>query len=364
MSGTVEPAVSNTTNPGRILDLSWGIARTGTLTAALDLDVFSHIVAGSRTPASVASACGSDPVATATLLTCLASLGLLTVSDCDGHTSYWLAPDAEAFLVRGRPGYLGDLRHMHHAINFRLWPGLAETVTVGAPAEDLFGDDGSEVWTKVTPYLDQLANANATWLTGMLASKLPPGARVLDVGCGSGAYSRLLAGTFRDVRVTAVDRQEVADVAGRLAADAGLAAQIEVRGGDLRQVDWGRPYDLVLLSNVLHGYGETDCVELLLRARAALAPGGRIAVFEIVPDPERPLDNPVAAFFSLQMLMTSGGRAYTLEEYRDQMALAGLRSPMVTRCPAGPNTLLESTAGEVEVSGSAPAIACGAEAAS
>jgi C-methyltransferase len=328
--------------PARILDLSWGIARTGTLTAALDLDVFTHVEAGARTADDVAACCGADPAASATLLSCLASLGLLEAGATKPPT-YTLAPDAQAFLVRGSPTYLGDLRHMHHAINFRLWPHLAETVEAGAAREDLFGDDGSDVWTTVTPYLDQLAEANAAWLTRHLAATLPADARVLDVGCGSGAYSRLLARSSPGVRVTAIDRADVAATARRHAADAGLDGQIDIVGGDLRTVDWGGPYDLVLFSNLLHGYDQDACVELLEQARRVVARAGRIAIFEIVPDAQRPLDNPVAAFFSLQMLMTSGGTAYTLDDYSGQLGAAGMTAPTVARCPAGPNTLLTAT---------------------
>jgi SAM-dependent methyltransferase len=338
MAQTLDRASPPAAGPGRILDLSWGIARTGALTAALDLDVFSHLAAGARTADAVAARAGADPDATATLLTCLASIGLVEAGE-GPSPGYALAADAEAFLVRDSPSYLGDLRHMHHELNFRIWPGLARAVREGGPAQDLFGDDGSDVWTRVTPYLDQLAEASAAWLTKMLAGSLPADARILDIGCGSGAYSRLLARTSADVRVTAIDRPDVLERALRLAAGAGLDDQIEGRPGDLREVDWGAGYDLVLLSNLLHGYDEPDAVELLTRSARALAPGGRVAVLEFVIDPERPLDNAVAAFFSLQMLMTSGGRAYTLDEYGDQLRRAGLGAPTVTRSP-GPSTLL------------------------
>lgn len=342
MSQLPDHPTATAVTPGRILDLSWGIARTGTLTAALDLDVFSHVAEGARTAQEVADRCGADPSASATLLACLASLGLLETAAAN-PPGYTLAPDAAVFLVKGSPRYLGDLRHMHHAINFRLWPRLADTVKAGAATEDLFANDGSEIWTRVTPYLDQLADANAAWLTGHLAATLPAGARVLDVGCGSGAYSRLLARTSPAVHVTALDREEVIDRALGLAAHAGLDGQIDGRGGDLRSANWGTDHDLILFSNLLHGYDEAASIELLDRARRCLRPGGRIVIFEIVPDPERPLAKPEAAFFSLQMLMTSSGTAYSVDDYRRQLRAAGLTAPTVTPCPAGPNTLLTAT---------------------
>lgn len=332
-------------NPGRILDLSWGIARTGTLTAALDLDVFTQVADGARSARDIAVGSGTDRAATGTLLTALAALGLLEPDGVhDDEPTYRLAADAATFLVRGRPAYIGDLRHMHHVLNFRLWPELAAAVSAGGPTADLFARDGSAVWTQVTPYLDQVAEVAARWLSATLAPGLRDGARVLDVGCGSGAYSRLLARSGLGVQVTGLDRPEVIALADRLAADAGLAGRICHRAGDLREVDWAGPggsgYDLVLLSNLLHGYDEPGCVELLQRAASVLRPGGQVAVFEVVPDPVRALDNPVAAFFSLQMLMTSGGRAYSQSEYGRLFRRAGLTQASVTRCPVGPHTLL------------------------
>jgi len=340
MTATLDKAAPGTVNPGRILDISWGIARTGTLTAALDLDVFTHVASGACTARDVAARCGSDVAATAILLGALASLDLLQTAEDGADVSYSLSPDAEAYLVRDSSGYLGDLRHAHHLLSFPLWPRLAETVTSGTPAHDRFADGDSEVWPKVTPYLDQLAELNAGWLAANLAGPLPATARVLDLGCGSGAYSRLLARASAGVQVTAIDSAEVVEMAIRRASEAGLDGQIEGRAGDMRTVAWGESFDLILLSNVLHGFGETDAVALLRRAASALAPGGRIAIFEVVVDPERPLDNPVAAFFSLQMLMMHGGRAHALEDYCAQLKDAGFEPPVVTRSPAGPNTLL------------------------
>lgn len=330
-------------NPARIMDLSWGIARTGTLTAALDLGVFDHLADGPRDAVSVARQADADLAAMERLLTALAALGLLEIDASNPGPTYRLAPDAAAYLVTGRRTYIGDLRHMHHVLNYRLWPDLAATIQRGRPTVDLFGEDGSSVWTEVTPYLDQLADIAATWLCQALAPGLGTQGRVLDVGCGSGAYSRLLARTSQDVRVTAIDREDVVALAARRADDAGLAGRVELVAGDLRDVSWtsgNREYDLVLFANLLHGYDEPECIDLLRRARSVLAPGGRVAVFELVPEQEDPMANPVSAFFSLQMLMTSGGRAYTAAEYERLFLSAGLRATGRVRCPVGPQTLL------------------------
>lgn len=326
-------------DPARILDLSWGIARTGTLVAALELDLFTLVASGTRTVPALAAATGADTRAIGLLASALNGLGLL-VRERDG--GYRLPGDSAAFLVKGSPTYLGDLRHMHRVINFPLWPRLTEAVLGGRPFDDLFGEDGSAVWEQVTPYLDQLGGAAAPWLARALremAPGLPADPSVLDAGCGSGGYTRALA-QLLPARVAGLDRPDVARLAREKTEAAGLADRVSFRGGELRELDWGGPYDLVLLSNLLHGYPEEEALALLRRTRKALRPGGAVAVFEFVPSIERPMDNPVAGFFSLQMLLTSEGSGYTRDEYLGWLREAGFTGTAVRRCPAGPQTLI------------------------
>jgi SAM-dependent methyltransferase len=327
--------------PGRILDLSWGIARTGTLVAALDLDLFTRVADGYRTAPVLARVTGAAEPGVDALLTALAGLGLLTRAE-DGTVE--LAEDAAAHLVRGLPGYLGDLRHMHHTLNFRLWPRLAEAIQAGRPLDEIFADDGSAVWERVTPYLDALSEAAERWLAGALADRLGDAPRVLDVGCGSGGYGRAVARRFPGARVLGLDREDVARLAASRANEAGLGDELTYRGGDVRDLDWGTGHEAVLLCNLLHGYPEDVCRAVLGRARQALAPGGCVAIFEIVPDVEQPMANPVAAFFTLQMLMTSRGRAHSVSDYGRWLGEAGFTGLRAERCPAGPHTLLSAIA--------------------
>ncbi|NNG38495.1 class I SAM-dependent methyltransferase [Flexivirga sp. ID2601S] len=340
---TTAPTLQQAVTPARIMGISWGIAHTGTLIAALDLGIFTCIAQGYRRAREIATETGCSEEGIARLLDAVGALGLVEPQDDAGETSYALAPDAAAFLVEGRTGYIGDLRHMHHELNFTVWPTLADTVRAGSPTTDYFGSDGSSLWTQVTPYLDQLAAAAQQWLAPTLARRLPPDSSVLDLGCGSGGYSRLIAQSRTDASVIGVDRSEVIDAFSRKAADAGLSGQVCGVAGDLREVIRAEPddsHDLVMLCNLLHGYDLTECQALMQQVARVLKPSGRVAIFEIVPDPLAPMSNPVATFFGLQMLMTSGGHAYDAATYRALCESVGLRYYEEARCPSGPQTLI------------------------
>jgi len=108
--------------------------------------------------------------------------------------------------------------------------------------------------------------APSAWVARWLAA-LPPGARVLDLACGSGRHALLAASLGH--RVLAVDRD--ADALAELAARAG-AESVATQRVDLEQGAWTLPpaaFDAVIVANYL------------FRPRFALvcgllAPGGRL----------------------------------------------------------------------------------------
>src|SRR5204862_6506642 len=94
---------------------------------------------------------------------------------------------------------------------------------------------------------------------------------------------------------------------------------------------------VILVPNFLHHFNPPDCVRFLKKAHAALRLGGKIAIIEFVPNPDR-VTPPAAASFSLIMLATTPeGDAYTLAEYADMLAQSGFKSPKLHPLPASVN---------------------------
>ncbi len=107
-----------------------------------------------------------------------------------------------------------------------------------------------------------------------------PGSAILDVGCGTGALTLLLAAGVPDGTVAAVDPSADAVAMTRsAAAAAGMAERVTVSEGGLEDLPFsdGR-FDMVWCSRVVHG--RPDQVAAVRELRRVLKPGGRLVLRE------------------------------------------------------------------------------------
>lgn len=113
--------------------------------------------------------------------------------------------------------------------------------------------------------------------------KAAPGFRVLDVGCGVGRWSRLLAS--RGACVTGVDLSPtmIAE-AERRAAASGLANRCRFIVQDSADLEIAGPFDLILCVTMLQHMLDGGALRCALRRMAHhLAPQGRLVVLEAAP---------------------------------------------------------------------------------
>lgn len=148
------------------------------------------------------------------------------------------------------------------------------------------------------------------------------GLRVLDVGCGVGRWSCLLAA--RGARVTGVDLSpQMISVARRSAAARGVSCRFLV--GDVTALELGAEFDLVLGVTVLqHLVSDAELDRALARLVRRLAPGGRLVLLEAAPERER------------RSCDTTHFRARTAARYRSAFRDAGLEVEAVAGVDPAP----------------------------
>jgi 2-polyprenyl-3-methyl-5-hydroxy-6-metoxy-1,4-benzoquinol methylase len=309
------------------LDEVWsdltGYQRTAALKAAIELDVFTAIGAGRETAAALAARCGAAERGMRILCDHLLGRGFL-VRDGD---RYALSATGAAFLDRGSPGCIAS------AISFVTAPTivagfdhLTEAVRRGGtavPVEQAVLAPDHEVWIEFARAMAPIARLTAMLVASVLATEGGPSRRVLDVAAGHGQFGIAVASQDLEAELVALDWPNVLAVAQENAAGAGLGARFRTLPGSAFEVEWGTGYDLVLLPNFLHHFDAAGGAEVLSRARAALAPGGRVAIVEFVPADDR-RSPAVALSFGVTMLAgTPAGDVYTFAELRELLAKAG-----------------------------------------
>jgi SAM-dependent methyltransferase len=123
-------------------------------------------------------------------------------------------------------------------------------------------------------------------------AQVEAGDRVLDAGTGIGGTARLIAAE-RGARVTAVDlTAEYCDIATWLNDAVGLGDRIKVLEADVTDLPFDdASFDVVVSQHVQMNVA--DKVRLYAEARRVLAPGGRLALWDVTAGPGGLLHFPV-----------------------------------------------------------------------
>jgi 2-polyprenyl-3-methyl-5-hydroxy-6-metoxy-1,4-benzoquinol methylase len=289
--------------------------RTGALKAGVELDVFTAIGAGDATVSPLARRCGAAERGIRALCDALVALGFLAK---DGDR-WALTPDSAAFLDRRSPAYIGSaLQFLASPLLFSAFADVAAAVRKGG---SVLGGAGSmepehPMWVEFARGMGPLAAIQAELVANLVDADAGRPWKVLDVAAGHGLFGITIARRNPRADVVALDWRSVLAVADENARAAGVADRVRMLPGSAFDIDWGRGYDLVLLTNFLHHFDRETCTGILRKTHAALAPGGRAVALEFVPNEDR-VSPPEAATFALTMLVTTtSGDAYTYAEYQ------------------------------------------------
>jgi 2-polyprenyl-3-methyl-5-hydroxy-6-metoxy-1,4-benzoquinol methylase len=199
------------------------------------------------------------------------------------------------------------------------------------------------VWVEFARTMVPMVAPAITPLAEAVVAHRPGPIRVLDIAAGHGMFGIGIARLNPAARIVALDWAAVLEVAKENARAAGVLERMEFLPGSAFEVEFGGPYDAVLLTNFLHHFDEETCVNLLRKIRSALAPGGVTATLEFVPNDDR-VTPVMAAQFSMMMLGTTAkGDAYTLRDLERMHVAAGFSGIAPGAISVGPQTVVIGT---------------------
>lgn len=299
----------------RLRDLS---ELTATVAAAYQVGVFAALAEGPATAESLARELGLRERGLRILLPVLEELELLRSSDGRYQlTPETLAqlgdPDSEAFMGGGLPHWLGILRGFAR---------LPEVLVEGGPVEEAEEQDETpeEERAHLARFMAAMAAAPAERIERIVdvcLDRAPDADTVLDLGGGPGHMARAFA--RRGCRVTLFDQPRTVEFVAEEYDLEGVEG-LRLAGGDFLTDPLPHgPFDIVLMSNILHIYSPTENRRVLEKVAGVTAPGGVTAVADFF----RGRSSRAARFALIMLLKTEGGNTYSEEEIAGWLQQAG-----------------------------------------
>jgi hypothetical protein len=303
----------------------WGLHISRAIYLAAELGLADLLAEGPLTAAELARTTQADEPALYRVLRLLAALGVLTEPE---PRSFGLTIVGER-LRSDVPACMRHWAMLADTVGFRGYEPMVAAARTGRTGTELaYGMTTMERVRgdarRAVRFDAAMSERTAAFAPGVAAAYDFSGMRVIaDIGGGQGTLLAAILRRHHHLRGILFDVADVADRAGPVLREAGVAGRCEIIAGDFfAGVPEGA--DGYLLANVLHDWDDRRAVQILQACRRAMGTGGRVLIAErLIPDDPR---EAVPVLLSdLNMLLLSGGQERTNAEYGTLLAAAGLR---------------------------------------
>ncbi len=312
-----------------------------TLLSAIEMGVFTELARGPESFEAVQGRLGLHPRSARDFLDALVALGFLTRA---GDT-YANSAEADLFLDRRKPSYVGGILEMANHRLYAFWGHLTEALRTGQPQNELKSGG---------PGLFETLYADPARLKEFLAAMtgISHGANMaiartfpwkdhrtfVDVGTAQGDLATQVALANPHLRGIGFDLPEVAPVFEEYIAAAGVADRLSFVSGDFFKEGIPKA-DVVMMGHILHDWDLPTKKQLISKAFEALPVGGALLVYESIIDDDRS-QNAFGLMMSLNMLIeTPAGFDYTGADCSNWMRAAGFSATRVQHL-VGPDSMV------------------------
>jgi SAM-dependent methyltransferase len=295
--------ISEKLPPAQMLFLQEAVAAASALASSDRLGVLARLDKGPVSPDVLAHDCGIGKHGAHLLLSALSGLGIVEAGEDGSYRS--VVPN-----LSRQAGLLSP------------WAQLDEVLRHEQPIIDAGSVEGAdEFYPDIVPYMGSMLSMVA----GRAADYLfHPGLRILDVGAGAAPWSLALAKRDPACRVTAVDLPGVLPTTRQAVIAAGCDGQYDYLEGDIFSLELARSaYNLIVLGNICHLFAEEADKQLLGRLCETLAPKGKLAILDLLPNERRDGPRWIVLYALGLLLRTRHGQAYPFSAYARWLGDAG-----------------------------------------
>ncbi|KKN66670.1 hypothetical protein LCGC14_0469250 [marine sediment metagenome] len=327
--------------PDNIMKLGMGFWGSKALLSAVELGVFSVLAKAPADLPTLQRKLGLHQRASRDFLDALVALGVLDRE----NGVYRNAPDADLFLDKAKPSYVGGMLEMANARLFGFWDSLTEALRTGEMQNegkrgdtDLFDSLYADP-KRLESFLQAMSGLSAG-AAQVLAARFPWSdySNMIDVGTAQGMVPVTLARTHSHLTGVGFDLPPVRPIFEEFAAQNGLSERVKFHAGDFFQDEFPAT-DVIVMGHILHDWDLATKKSLIEKAFSAVPKGGALIVYDTIIDDDR-RENAFGLLMSLNMLIeTRGGFDYTGADCQEWMREVGFSETRVEPL-AGPDSMV------------------------
>tara|TARA_B100000446_G_scaffold35559_1_gene31229 strand:- start:20003 stop:21670 length:1668 start_codon:yes stop_codon:yes gene_type:complete len=286
-----------------------GYWRTFTISVAVELGVFDGLPS-SLSDLSVSKCLAEDRLTR--LLNALMEMGLV-----DYSSGQWVTTEKGAFLCSRHPKTLVDAAAEYSSDLLDRWKALPDLIRGSDVDGDIFkvvADDSCRMQSHHRMLRSYAIHDYPALLSEM---DIKSGDVVFDAGGGTGALASMVQKLYPKSEVILGDIPQVVS----------SVRFPRVVGFNFFE-PWPMSADKILLSRVLHDWPNEKVRGILLQAAAALRPGGRIYIIEMLLKE----GSASGSLCDLHLMAVTGGQERTKEQFNQLARLSGLE--LESECPS------------------------------
>lgn len=161
--------------------------------------------------------------------------------------------------------------------------------------------------------------------------------KVLDLGGGPGEIAATFCKLCKNSSAVVFDLPEMRSYAQENVVNKQMEKKIQLISGDCLIDNWGKNYDVIVISNLLHFFDKNNIVEILNKAYKALNYNGIVVVHDFFTGEE---STEIAELSVIDWLVMGVAFDYTLNEFADSVELETNFKVIERRKLNGPPTSL------------------------
>ncbi len=317
----METQTETLVNPSKIIQIGIGFMASKTLLTAVNLELFTLLAKGALSGQDIQSNLGLHERSLYDFLDTLVALGFLNRSGLKETSIYNNSEDADLFLDKNKPSYIGGILEMANHRLYPFWNDLEEGLKTGLPQnetknggkplfEELYANE-----EKLREFIHAMGGIQmGNFIAFSKQFDFSNYNTHCDIGGSGGNLSIHIAKNNPHMNCISIDLPPVCPIAEENIKMMGLESQVSAKSGDFFEEEFPKA-DLITMGNILHDWGTEDKKMLMKKAYDALPQGGAFVVIENIIDNDRS-KNAFGLMISLNMMIeTPDGFDFTADDF-------------------------------------------------